>query len=476
MNDLVAEFAVFVLGAVGVAMVSRSYTAREKQWIVWALVLRLAACNALLWITFSAYGSADFVLYQQIGSLLADDASFFDILKLFLQVDGPLDWVFGAGSSTGTMHATSALCQSMFGHTLYGMAMLGTVVSFLGELAMYDIMRRRVQSGLRAVFGCILYVPSVVFWSSGFVKEAFAMGGLGLLVHGTLSLLGKARQPVPHILAVLAGLLLVGLFKAYIIIAFGCGVAMAYSVARWLTRKGNARVVLAPFYMGTAMLLVVALAWTAEGFTPRYSLENLPEEAASLQGYGRQTVGGSNIDFGEPEQDDVGGQAALAPLALVNSLLRPSLLDVRSPLMAISALEMTALTLALLSVLLNGRRSLRRMRALATNSEWVFAVTFTLVLGVGVGLTSTNLGTLARYRMPLMPFYVLAMLYLVRPPAGVVRQALAGTRVRRPPTRNLPPVPRPTPAGQVPWPGRLLVPPPPAPLGLAGRPRHPGRV
>jgi hypothetical protein len=42
----------------------------------------------------------------------------------------------------------------------------------------------------------------------------------------------------------------------------------------------------------------------------------------------------------------------------------------------------------------------------------VFSLVFVLVFGVGIGLAAMNLGSLSRYRAPLMPFYVTLLLVL----------------------------------------------------------------
>jgi hypothetical protein len=39
---------------------------------------------------------------------------------------------------------------------------------------------------------------------------------------------------------------------------------------------------------------------------------------------------------------------------------------------------------------------------------------FVVGLGIGVGLTTTNLGTLSRYRMPLVPFFGLLLMALAQ--------------------------------------------------------------
>jgi hypothetical protein len=64
-----------------------------------------------------------------------------------------------------------------------------------------------------------------------------------------------------------------------------------------------------------------------------------------------------------------------------------------------------------------------------------FCAVFVLLFGTGVGLATTNLGTLVRYRMPLIPFFAVLLVTLLQRS----RQSVAV----------------PTPASAA-WPGRRL--------------------
>jgi hypothetical protein len=55
----------------------------------------------------------------------------------------------------------------------------------------------------------------------------------------------------------------------------------------------------------------------------------------------------------------------------------------------------------------------------------MFCATFTLALALGTGLATTNLGTLSRYRAPMMPFFF-TLLLVLRAPERVPTIARAG--------------------------------------------------
>lgn len=55
------------------------------------------------------------------------------------------------------------------------------------------------------------------------------------------------------------------------------------------------------------------------------------------------------------------------------------------------------------------------VRRVTANPALMFSIVFVLVLGLGTGLSTANLGTLSRYRAPMMPFFLLLLLVLREP-------------------------------------------------------------
>jgi hypothetical protein len=109
----------------------------------------------------------------------------------------------------------------------------------------------------------------------------------------------------------------------------------------------------------------------------------------------------------------VWGQLQFAPAAVFTSLFRPLIFEVNNPQSLLNALETTALLLTTGWLVLRKRPSWM-LGTVMSNPTLAFSVAFTLPLALGVGLISNNLGTLSRYRCPLVPFFVLVMVMLVR--------------------------------------------------------------
>ena len=119
----------------------------------------------------------------------------------------------------------------------------------------------------------------------------------------------------------------------------------------------------------------------------------------------------------------------LAPQAVVVALFRPFLWESRNPTMLLSALEATYFIVLTIRILLRvGVGS--TLRAIASSPVLTLCFVFSLIFAISVGISSGNFGTLVRYKIPLMPFY-LAGLYIL--------QSITQTQtVRRRPARRQP--------------------------------------
>ncbi len=354
---------------------------------------------------------------RQLSALLDRDFGRYapEILSLTLgsgNIRLPTTSTFMAGSSTGSMMGLSGWVQYILGDHLLASSVLFGVASLLGKLTLYHAFRARMPVALArpALFGCLL-VPSVVFWSCGVLKESVAMAALGPTVFGLVLVL--ERKPMQGALLVFVGSFVIFLIKPYILVALAGAGALWLVSSRAAKRRRALR--------GRDMILgagaaVIGVLLIGE-LVPQFAVGNLGSALDRLQSVGERTHGGSNFSLGGADATLL-GQMALAPLALLTSLFRPFPFETGgSPLVALGALE----TLVLSWFFVRGlsRNGVQRcVRYSLSNPELLFAATFVLLFGVAVGLASSNFGTLARYRIPMLPFFVFMVLSFNRPGLG----------------------------------------------------------
>lgn len=442
------EFLVSLVVIIGVLpiflIVLLKFSNRERKWIVVGFLGQIFATIALIWVHTDYYGYGDMLSFHRQGMYLANlmrgDFAFYgpEVFRILVQQDPTSSlWVHGIGHSTGTMYAMAGFLNYIANDSLYGISFLARWIAFFGLLAMYAGLKTGVPEELQIrVLFATLFVPSVVFWSGGLIKEAIAIGGLGF---ATLAIYRVAHEKnyVQGLLLGAGGILLMGLSKGYLLVPFAMGSISFFVIYYARSAEKDLRAFAGPGF-AVAGLVVAIFAILAIGqIFPRYSITNLAAEAAHLQEVGARVEGGSNFALvDEPgEELSLGRQLLLTPIALITSLFRPFIFEVHNPFSLLSAIEaMAAMTLLLTGIY---RRGLGEYwRRILFNPTLMYCLIIVILMGIGVGLTTTNMGSLSRYRIPMMPMYftLLLLLWPSRKERKVFRPSRSKVRKRVRPT------------------------------------------
>jgi hypothetical protein len=432
-DELLPVLLVVVAGALLAALCSRGFSARERKWVAAALGMHVAFACAHVFVTVDFYAHGDMLSYFGYGELLARMMER-DPLKVVPEVTAlllhkpyrlPLA-ITGAGTSTGSMTALGAWSFYLLGPSKYATCIAFAMWSLSGKIAMYRVFRANLDPTRRFTAAvATLFVPSFVFWSAGLVKEAVAVGGFGWSLLGA-HLWIREDRPISGLMLLLAGAFPVSLIKPYILFPFALA---AGTWLYWARSVKHERFRVRPVYLVGAGALGVGGIVLLGHYFPQYSLDSFSARTAELQEIGRTHLGGSSYELGSGIPTTFAGQFVYAPAALASSLFRPAFFEVHNVLMLANAVETTALTVLFAHVLL--RRNVGSIRRQIVGQPFlVFCVVFVVAFGIAVGLASSNLGTLSRYRSPLLPFFVVLLLVLRRPPRAQVPEqgARAGPR------------------------------------------------
>lgn len=388
----------------------------ERPYILLLIAAHVACAfgQVLLFEDYYGYGDIEgMVIYGKILAQLmeVDPVRFVpEVVKLVLHMSNGLPVQFV--DTTGTMVGLTGLVMFLVGPVKTGSCLVVSMFSMVGQLSLYKQVRELVaDSERRVVLLGTLFAPSVVFWSSGLQKEAIAVGFLGFACSGAIVALLRRKVLTGSITAVV-GATGVGLIKPYILFPFVLGFGAWFFAASFKDRKLTLRGIV---YIVAAFAVAIAGVLVLGRLFPSFSVDTVGSTAAGLQhaGEGMQTANDSYVAIGDASEKTLAGQGRFFPLALFNTLFRPVIFEVRGPVILAAALEMSVLTVLLLRVLARLRDP--RVRSTIRNSPMVvFCVAFVVTFGIGVGIATTNMGTLARYRMPMMPFYVTSLLLVHR--------------------------------------------------------------
>ncbi len=412
-----------VLSMMGVALVAlmitlsavRSWPEWQRTWTLAALGFHALCCLAQVAITRFVYRGGDIDLYFRYGlenaeSVLRDPGLYGP--EVFAQVAQQSTSLAGFGSAT-TNSMVGLVTLSLFPtfFSFMGACMLFGMLSFSGKLAMFKAFEPFVHPIVRKrLFFACLFVPSMVFWSSAIMKESVAMCMLGWTMWACVSLwLGK-RSPLVFIVGI-GAVWILSMVKAYILLAWAISLGVWFVWWSMLKQGNGVEALLKkPLYLVLGAVATVGIIVAVGELAPRYSATSVLEEAAYVQEMGTRVSGGSNIG-GAGDLGSSAGRIQAIPVALMTALFRPFIFEVHNAVALVNALETTGVLI--LFVLVLARRGIvQTARTILKTPALMFCVTFTVIFAIGVGVSTTNLGTMSRYRIPMLPFYFATLLLL----------------------------------------------------------------
>jgi hypothetical protein len=426
MNEVIFTTIVLTVGLMVHFAILKQHVRWEGQLLTLSFFAHIVSGFVQIYLYGSYYSGGDMLSYYTAGvplseALRSDFQGVFPLtVEAFFHVETQLPYDLVGGGSTGTMSIAAVWLLYLLGDSYFAACLVVAIFSYFAKVFIYRSFRGAFQpEDQPSVLVACLLVPSAVFWTSALLKEPVMMVFLGPLFV-TLRWFLEGRRLV--LAAVLAAVSATGvwLLKPYVLLSFVVAAGLWVIWQRVLIQRGS--VVVKPVYLVLGMSLGLGGLVAADRFLPRAEGTSLSATITNQRRASSQIEGGSNYyleDQGTAEsvgEADPGlaAQLALAPLALGTALFRPFLFEARNAVQVVNSLEMTGVIFLVVQVF--RRQSISSVIGRLTASPaLMFCLAFTIILALGTGLSTSNLGTLSRYRAPMMPFFVLLLLMLRRP-------------------------------------------------------------
>ncbi|HZB13069.1 MAG TPA: hypothetical protein VE467_08580, partial [Chryseolinea sp.] len=292
-------------------------------------------------------------------------------------------------------------------------ALLFAIVSFIGMWMLFLTFYEQYPQLHRWIAIATFFIPSVFFWGSGLLKDTITLGCLGIATYEVYRIFIRKRFGLLNVCILAVSLYGIYSIKIYIILTFlPAAILWVFMANLHAIRSPITKVLLAPFMVCSAVTLGYFAMLKAGEDNAKYSLSNVAKTAQVTAYDIRYYTGkdaGSGYSLGELD-GTLGSMIRLAPQAVNVSLFRPYVWEVRNPLMLLSALE--SLFLLGLCIYIVAKRNFTLLAGLS-NPNVIFALIFAITFAFAVGVSTFNFGTLVRYKIPMLPFLVLALILLL---------------------------------------------------------------
>ncbi len=273
----------------------------------------------------------------------------------------------------------------------------------------------------------VFFIPSVVFWSSGILKDGWTLSGMLIILSSLYQFIVLKRKKWLNIFYIVFWGYVVFRIRPFMLYAtLGAGsLWLILNYARSIQSKFLTIVALPIIILiiGSGAYLVFRQLGAVAG--DRYDdVGSMLETAWIIQDdLKKDYYGGNTFDIGTFEPT-IPGVLKMAPKAINAGLFRPYLWEAKTPFMLLSGLENLVLVfLTLYSIFKGGL-----IKTLRKDYFLLSILTLSLMLAFSMGLTTANFGSLVRYVIPVTLFYGVVIVQATIPFNSYERKKVKGKR------------------------------------------------
>ncbi len=427
----------------------------EYKYYMWGLYAKLAGGIGLCLIYVYYYKGGDTIMYYQSGCAMSNlfferPSEFFTVLfgsntreNLMLfdtQTGYPLGYLYFDSKTFFVIRLITPILIVSFNSYLIGTILLAWI-SYSGIWQVYRLFCSYYPKLSFQFALAILFLPSVVFWGSGILKDTITLTSTCWLVCCIHKIfVAKQKRTAYSLLALFCSGLIIAI-KPYIFMALIPGAISWIFFVRISKIQSRAwkyasipLIYLASFTLGIGIMSVLG------SYLDKFSLDKLINTAVVTQNDLKQDYyQGNSFDIGDIDPS-VAGVLSKFPVATVAGIYRPFLWDANNAVMLVSALENTFILLVSIYLLLRMRFK-QLLKIIFNNPLLLFSLSYSVLLAFSVGLSTSNFGALVRFKIPYLSFFMCGLFimnYFVSNPINQRKFSMRNSAPRSRPSSSYP--------------------------------------
>ena len=420
------DFIVAPILIIIIFLVSKSHQLKHIEsnpsykYFLWAVGMKIIGGIAVCLIYIFYYGYGDTLNYYNDCAVLLN--MLYKSPKVFMQLlfnPVPELWYL-FDYNTGYMiymaddHAmavvklTWILCLITF-KSFLGMTLILAWISFWPIWRLYQFLLKEFPNLSKEFAISLFFIPSVFFWGSGLLKDTITFSCVCLYASSFGILLTQKRQFLLNIFLIFLSSYLLIWIKPYIFFALMPGSILWFGGVQ-IFRVNNPLVqsLTTPFLITVSLVSGYFMLNLMSGILGEYSIENVLNKAViTNMDLKSEYYQGSSFDIGDFDPT-VGGILSKMPIAINAALFRPYIWETYNMTMFMSGIE-NFFMLSFFVYLIIKLRVYNLFRLMFRHRILFFTVYFSIFFSFSVGLTTSNFGSLVRYKIPAIPFFLISL-------------------------------------------------------------------
>jgi hypothetical protein len=238
---------------------------------------------------------------------------------------------------------------------------------------------------------------------------------LGWLTYSVYNIFIKKKSIFKNIIIAMIAAYILALVKVYILAAY-LPFLMLYVVFYKLKtiKKMFFKIILFSGLMVAMGASLFLLADSIQNFLGSLALNKITESVKTTQERfeGIAGLAESSFSLGVEFDGTPGSLIKIAPAAITATLFRPFLWESKKLSTLLSSIESLAFMLFTLYVLIKAG-VIHFIKNIFTDPMIMYCFWYALLFAIFIGTTTLNFGTLVRYKIPCIPFYLIALMLIL---------------------------------------------------------------
>ncbi len=423
-KDIVFSFIYLMLVyAIGFFIRKKHINDITYKYFFKALHLKMFGCFFVCWVFLFYYGFGDTLSYYEGITNIEHTAKVknLNIINTFLAEP---DTILDANPDTGQTYRIANnpdwlfFVKFMYFLQLFNLGeyvSLSIIVSFVCFLCNWLLFLKIIKlMPLKPdwIFYTVFFIPSIVLWSSGLLRDSVSYALLCLLLSVILKFKG---YKLIKLLWIFVLAFFIFKFKPQIIIAIGAPLILAVVISSFNHIKNF-------FLRYSLIVLSVAVSLFAIAINFDYlqnlllndlilsNIEKLATTQGARIGETMNSEAASAYDIGTLD-GSIANFLSMIPSGIVVTFFRPFLWEAKSAIMLLSCIE-SSLFIGFTLYIFFKVGAGYFFSSIFKNKYIFISFFYSIILGFMLGLASGNFGSLVRYKAACLSFYVFSLLYM----------------------------------------------------------------
>ena len=270
-------------------------------------------------------------------------------------------------------------------------------IAFIGSIGLARFFLHFVQSKWK-VYVSVFLVPSVIFWSSGILKESLLLFAMGMFCYFIYLL--AIEKKAKYLAYLLLPFSLLILLKFYVFVAFFPAILGWYfcqtTKLKWLAY---------PVVFGVLTIIAVVLGISNPDYDFISILVRKQHDFIQMS-IAFKVNSAIHMDYLE---ENIFSVLTAVPMGIINSLTRPWPHEIKNFLFVPAVIENLILLFLIIFAIRQKKKS-----SITSFNFILFCLLFTFLLYSIIGISTPILGALVRYKIPAMPFLAISVLAYIQ--------------------------------------------------------------